>query len=204
MRQPITLVVHDWGGMIGMAFAVNQPEKIGRIVVLNTGGFSLPKGKRMPWQLKLARMPGVGALLVRGFNAFAWGAVKDCVMRPLSRDVARGYLAPYDSWHNRLAVHRFIQDIPLRKGDRAWEPVAKVERGLMQFQDVPMLICWGMRDFVFDHHFLKRWEEFFPGAKVYRFEDAGHYVLEDAHERIIPLVKEFCGVPIPQAAGAAQ
>jgi len=212
LKQPLTLVVHDWGGMIGMAFATNHPERIGKIVVLNTGGFSLPAGKRMPWQLTLARTPGIGALLIRGLNAFSRGAVKDCVMRPMAREVARGFVAPYDSWKNRLAVHRFIQDIPLRKGDRAFEIVANVERNLGQFAGVPMLICWGMRDFVFDHHFLERWVELFPDAKVHRFEDAGHYVLEDAHERIVPLVKEFMtvepnppsGITLPIGVGRSE
>ena len=118
LTQPITLVVHDWGGMIGMTYAVRHPERIARIVVLNTGGFSLPKTKKMPWQLNVARLPLLGAILVRGFNAFSAGAVRDCVMHPMTKATARGYLAPYDSWHNRLAVHRFIQDIPLCAGDR--------------------------------------------------------------------------------------
>ncbi|MGN6367480.1 MAG: alpha/beta fold hydrolase [Phycisphaerae bacterium] len=195
LRQPLTLVVHDWGGMIGMAYASRRPERIGRIVVLNTGAFTLPATKRMPWQLTIARAPVIGALLVRGFNAFSRGAVKDCVMQPLPVEVADGYTGPYDSWHNRLAVHRFIQDIPLRPGDRAWEIVAGVERNMQQFRHVPMLICWGMKDFVFDVHFLNRWIELFPEAQVHRFENAGHYVLEDAHQQIIPLVQQFLNTP---------
>jgi pimeloyl-ACP methyl ester carboxylesterase len=199
LRQPITLVLHDWGGMIGMAWALQHPERIARIIVLNTGAFTLPKTKGMPWQLTLARSSPLGALLVRGFNAFSRGAVKDCVMRPLAPEVASGYLAPYDTWHNRLAVHRFIQDIPLKPGDRGWDIVANVEKNLQQFRHLPMLICWGMKDFVFDVHFLNRWIELFPEAQVHRFENAGHYVLEDAHEQIIPLAQQFvaaAGTPV--------
>ena len=194
LQGKITLVVHDWGGMIGMAWATRHPEMVGRIVVLNTGAFTLPKSKTMPWQLTLARTPGVGAVAVRGFNAFSRGAVKDCVMRPMAADVARAYIAPYDSWAGRLAVHRFIQDIPLKPGDRAYEIVANVEKNIRQFADVPMLICWGMKDFVFDVHFLNRWVELFPKATVHRFDEAGHYVLEDEYARIVPLVKGFLGV----------
>ena len=54
-----------------------------------------------------------------------------------------------------------------------------------------MLICWGMKDFVFDHHFLKGWTDRFPNATVRKFDDAGHYILEDAHEDVVPLVKQF-------------
>ncbi len=191
LTQPLTLIVHDWGGMIGMAYATRHPERIERLVILNTGGFSLPKTKKMPWQLTLARTPLLGALLVRGFNAFSRGAVKDCVTRPLTLEVADAYCAPYNSWHNRLAVHRFIQDIPLHPGDRAYGLVANVEKNIAQFQNLPMLICWGMKDFVFDIHFLNRWLELFPAAQTHRFENAGHYVLEDAHEKIIPLIQKF-------------
>jgi haloalkane dehalogenase len=202
LTQPITLVVHDWGGMIGMAYAVRHPERIARIVVLNTGGFSLPKTKKMPWQLTVARLPVIGAVLVRGLNAFSSGAVRDCVMRPMSKETARGYLAPYDSWHHRLAVHRFIQDIPLREGDLAFALVAETERGLGKLSHVPMLICWGMHDFVFDVHFLNRWIELFPAAEVHRFAEAGHYVLEDAGEQILPLVQRFAASSPVARAGA--
>jgi haloalkane dehalogenase len=191
VRRPLTLVLHDWGGMIGTALATRRPGRIARIVALNTGAFTLPPGKRMPWQLRLARMPLVGALLVRGLNAFSAGAARACVTRPLPPDVRHAYLAPYDSWHNRLAVHRFIQDIPLRPGDRAFDVVANVEKNLPQFRSRPMLLCWGMKDFVFDAHFLNRWTELFPAAEVHRFEDAGHYVLEDARDQILPLVRRF-------------
>jgi len=198
--QSITLVVHDWGGMIGMALASRMPERIARVVVLNTGAFTLPPGKKMPWQLTLARSPVLGAMLVRGCNAFSRGGVKECVMRPMPPDVAAAYLAPYDSWAHRLAVHRFIQDIPLRPGDRAYDLVKSVEDNLCQFAAVPMLICWGMKDFVFDVHFLNRWIEIFPHAEVHRFADAGHYVLEDKPGEIIALVQQFLLTHPPEAA----
>ncbi len=101
------------------------------------------------------------------------------------------YLAPYNSWHNRLSVHRFIQDIPLNRADRAFDVVANTEQSLGLFRNLPIMICWGMRDFVFDIHFLNRWIELFPDAEVHRFPDAGHYVLEDARDQIIPLAHAF-------------
>ena len=191
LKKPLTLVLHDWGGMIGMALATRRPDRIARIIVLNTSAFGLPADKQMPWQLNLARTPFVGAMLVRGFNAFSTGAVKNCVIRPIPKEVRTAYLSPYDTWQNRLAVHRFIQDIPLQPDDRAFDQMADVEKNLPQFQPLPMLICWGMKDFVFDIHFLNRWIERFPAAEVHRFDQAGHYVLEDAAEQIIPLVQRF-------------
>ena len=188
----LTLVVHDWGGMIGMAYAARRPESIARLVILNTGAFHLPNGKRFPWTLRLCRNPWIGAPLVRGLNAFSRSAVKMCcTTRPMPKDVQTGYLGPYDSWKHRIAVHRFVQDIPLQLGDPGYDIVSDVERNLERFVETPALICWGAKDFVFDDHFLEEWKRRLPQAAVHRFADAGHYVLEDAHERIIPLVQGF-------------
>jgi haloalkane dehalogenase len=188
----ITLVVHDWGGMSGMAWATRHPDRIARLVVMNTAAFPLPASKALPTSLTLARTPGIGALLVRGANAFSRGAVRYCVTRrPMSKAVAAGYLEPYDSWPHRIAVHRFVQDIPLEEGDRAYPIVQETAETLSRLADKPMLICWGVKDFVFDQHFLDEWVRRFPSADVHRFEDSGHYVLEDAADEIIPLVREF-------------
>jgi pimeloyl-ACP methyl ester carboxylesterase len=59
------------------------------------------------------------------------------------------------------------------------------------FRHVPVLICWGEKDFVFDRHFLEKWIDIFPQARVNRFPDCGHYVLEDATEEIVALIQNF-------------
>jgi haloalkane dehalogenase len=191
LTSDLTLVLHDWGGMIGMAYASRHPERVRRLVILNTAAFLLPAGKRLPWSLWMCRNTPLGSVLVRGFNAFSRGAVRYCAIRPLARQVAAGYLAPYDSWRNRIAVLRFVQDIPVAADDRAYATVKSVQDGLDCFRDVPMLICWGERDFVFDNAFLGEWHRHFPKAEVHRFPDAGHFVLEDAGDAIVPLVREF-------------
>lgn len=187
----LTLIVHDWGGMIGMTYATKFPERIRRLVVLNTGAFHLPLSKPVPWQLKLARSP-LGALMVRGLNAFSRGAVRSCVTRrPMPHEVADAYCAPYDSWANRIAVHRFVQDIPLKSGDRGYELVTQVENRLGLLKKVPMFIGWGERDFVFDEHFLQEWLARFPEAELHRYPDCGHYILEDAKDELVPLIRKF-------------
>jgi haloalkane dehalogenase len=192
LRGGLTLVLHDWGGMIGMAYAHLHPERVRRLVVFNTAAFHLPPGKPLLWQLRLCRNRLLGPLLVRGLNLFCRGAARvGCVRRPMPPDVRAGYLAPYDSWGHRVAVLRFVQDIPLHPGDPAYELVSEVEAGLGRFRDVPMLVCWGERDFVFDRHFLNEWRRRFPRAEVHAFADAGHYVLEDARDEVLPLVRDF-------------
>jgi haloalkane dehalogenase len=192
VHEEITLVAHDWGGMIACGFAVRHPERISNLVMLNTAAFRLPATKSVPWQLRLARTPLLGALLVRGFNAFSRGAIQSCVTRKrMPPEVADAYCAPYNSWAHRIAVHRFVQDIPLRPGDRAWDAMAEVENGMERLKGKPMLIGWGERDFVFDVSFLAEWQRRFPDSQVLRFPDCGHYILEDAAEELIPAIRQF-------------
>ena len=169
----------------------STPDRIRRLVILNTGAFHLPATKPVPWQLKLAR-GALGAILVRGFNAFSRGAVRSCVTRkPMPADVADAYCAPYDNWSHRIAVHRFVQDIPLQPSDRGFDLVSETASRLWLLKGVPMLICWGDRDFVFDAHFLQEWKLRFPEAEVHQYPDCGHYILEDAQEELVPLIADF-------------
>lgn len=196
IQEPITLVVHDWGGMIGFAWASRHPEKIKNIVVLNTAAFFLPATKPLPVALRVCRDSMVGEWLVRGANAFSVAAsFVGCKRNPMDARLRAAYQAPYDSWESRIATCRFVQDIPLVPEDKAYQVVDEVQAGLERFKGVPMLICWGELDFVFDKHFLAEWRQRFPEATVESFPDAGHYVLEDAADEVIPAVKAFLGVP---------
>jgi len=191
LDQKITLVVHDWGGMIGMGWAVDHPEMIERLVILNTAAFHLPPTKKMPWQLSLGRDSKLGALLVRGFNAFSYGATYLAVKKPMTAEIRAAYTEPYDSWDHRIATLRFVQDIPLRSGDRGYDLISRTAEKLKVFTDTPTLIAWGLKDFVFDHKFLDEWKNYLPKAEIHEYPDAGHYVLEDEKDRIVPLVRAF-------------
>lgn len=191
LGDDITLIVHDWGGMIGMVYASRHRGKIKRLVVMNTSGFHLPKGKMFPWQLWLTRTP-IGGFMVQGLNAFCLAAASLCMTRSkMPGEVREQYLAPYNSWDNRLAVLRFVQDIPLQPGDSGFDLVSSVEAALPEFKSIPLLLIWGEKDFVFDTDFLDGWIKRFPDAQVRRFADAGHYILEDAADEVIPIIKEF-------------
>ncbi len=188
--RDITVMVHDWGGAIGMGFAVRQPDRIRRLVIFNAAAFL---SRSIPLRLRLCRIPGVGTIAVRGFNAFVRGAIRcACVKQErMTAEVRAGYLAPYDNFSNRVAILRFVQDIPMRRDSPSYSVVQHIEANLKLFQNHPVQIIWGARDFVFNDRFLKRWRKIFPQAEVHRMEDAGHYVVEDAHERIVPLLREF-------------
>ncbi|CAM4189395.1 alpha/beta fold hydrolase [Shewanella aquimarina] len=192
VKEKITLIVHDWGGMIGMGYAARYPERIKKIVVLNTGAFHLPEAKPFPWALWICRNTLLGTVLVRGFNAFSSIASYVGVKRaPMSKAIREAYVAPFNSWANRISTLRFVQDIPLKPGDRNYELVSEISEKLSQFNQLPMMICWGLKDFVFDKHFLDEWKHRFPKAEVHEFADCGHYILEDASDEVVAQVQQF-------------
>lgn len=188
----ITLVGHDWGGCIGMGAAVRLPQRFTRFVLMNTAAF---RSTRIPWRIAACRVPLLGALGVRGLNLFSraalWMAVADTGhLTPAAR---RGYLAPYDSWANRVAVHRFVQDIPLRPSHPSFGTLVQIEEGLSQFRSRPMLLLWGMRDWCFTPMFLDEWITRFPDAEVVRQDQASHYLFEDAPDAVLGTLREFLG-----------
>ena len=187
----ITLIVHDWGGPIGMGYATRHPGTIRRLVLFNTAAFYVDA---VPWVLKVARSPVIGALLVRGLNAFARGALRWGASQPerFTPAIRAGYLAPYDSWRHRVAIYRFVQDIPISPEHPSRATLDQIEARLSRLRDHPALILWGADDFVFTTEaILPRWRQHLPQADVHVLENAGHYVVEDAYERILPKLKDF-------------
>jgi haloalkane dehalogenase len=192
LRGRLTLVLHDWGGMIGMTYAARYPERIARLIIGNTAAFHKPAAKSFPWALWVVRDTLLGAWLVRRLNLFARGTCWiGCKKRPLPRAVRNAYTAPYDSWAHRIAIHRFVQDIPLRPGDQSFDLISCTQDRLALLDSIPMLIVWGMKDFVFDATILQEWLRRFPLAEVHRFPKAGHLVFEDERDAIGELVQSF-------------
>ena len=189
----MTLVLHDWGGMIGLGWAARKLGRVKRLVLFNTAGFRLPAGKRLPRSLRIGRKPGLGQWLIRRRNLFVRCATRWCpVRKALPADVKAMYKMPYDTYAHRVAVWKFVETIPLADDDPGMDIVAAVEASLVHYRETPTLICWGMRDFVFDADFLAEWQRRLPDAEVQRFDDCGHYLLEDAPE-VVARVRAFLG-----------
>ncbi|WP_309399620.1 alpha/beta fold hydrolase [Cerasicoccus maritimus] len=186
--ESFSLIVHDWGGAIGMGLAEAMPDKVKRIVVLNTAAF---RSQRIPKRIALCKVPGFGEWIVRGFNAFAAPALTMASSKGLPADVKAGFIFPYNNWANRIATHRFVADIPLDATHPSYATLKRVEEGLAQFKDRPMLILWGQKDFCFNNHFLAEWRTRFPDAKVQLYPDCDHYVLEDAGAEARGVISEF-------------
>ncbi|HUE75070.1 MAG TPA: alpha/beta fold hydrolase [Pirellulaceae bacterium] len=213
----VTLLAHDWGGAIGLGTALRMPERFARIVLFNTGAFPPPF---VPWRIAACRIPLLGTLAIRGLNAFARAAISMATEKPerMTPEVRAGLLAPYDDWANRVAIDQFVKDIPFSPRDPTWKTLEQIEAGLPELAVLsgglrppladggppladggpplavsgrPIALFWGMKDWCFRPECLDRFIKHWPSAEVHRFEDCGHYVVEDAHERIVPLLKQF-------------
>lgn len=187
-----SLVVHDWGGAIGMGVATEQPDAVDKIVLTNTAAYP---SKDIPRSIASVRIPLFGAIAVLRFNAFAYAATIRAVERPLSPHAKAGLLAPYSNPHDRIATLRFVQDIPMKPSHPSWERLTTIESKLPQLLAKPMMLVWGDKDFCFTPKFRARFQSMFPQAAVHAYDDVGHYVFEDAPERALPLIDSFLRGP---------
>lgn len=186
--EKFSLCVHDWGGAIGFGVATRAPEKVEKLVVANTAAF---RSRNIPKRIALCRIPGFGPFIVKAFNAFAFPATFMAVRKKLPPPVKAGFLFPYRNFNDRTAVANFVRDIPLSPKHPSWAALAAIEAALPKLAGKPMLIAWGERDFCFDDTFFAAWRERFPRAETLRCADAGHYLFEDAGERLVPAVASF-------------
>ena len=193
IKEKINLIVHDWGGMIGLAWALDHfPDRVDKIIITNTAGFFIPKDKSFPFILNIIKHCKLFAgPAVLGANAFALGALILASKTKLSRKVRQGLIAPYNCWNNRVAILKFVQDIPITEKDRSYTIVERVDKHLTLLNEDKLMFLWGAKDFVFDLKFLDEFRRRFPNALTHVFHDAGHYLFEDKPEETLKLIREF-------------
>jgi cis-3-alkyl-4-acyloxetan-2-one decarboxylase len=195
--ERVTLILHDWGGAIGLGYALHHTDRISRIILMNTAAFFPPKGKKLPLRLHLLKRFGALArIAVLGGNLFSRAALVMAPRKTLGREVKKGLCAPYNSWNNRLATLKFVEDIPLVPADPSYPLLEWLDRQLYRLSPIPMLILWGMHDFVFDPDYLAEWQHRFPQARIHHYPEAGHYLLEDEPERILMDILNFLKSPV--------
>lgn len=201
VNENVTFVLHDWGGVIGMAHAVQVPTQIKRLVLFNTAAFPVSAPHHLHWSIRICRSSRIASFLIRNFNLFAVIASHVGFRnKRMPSDVRRGYLAPYDSRKHRLAILRFVQDIPLEPTHPSFSLLEQTGRGISHFRNTPALICWGGQDFVFNQFFLQEWRKRLPQAEVHQLPEAGHYVVDEAFESVEPAVQSF----LRRSSGSAE
>lgn len=184
----ITLIVHDWGGAIGMGFAMRHSDLIKRIVIMNSAAFSF---NWIPLRIALCRIPLLDDILIRKANAFVRTAQFMTTVKPMPDKIKLGYRLPYDSYAKRIAILRFVQDIPMAPKDISFELLLEIEHGLWMFRELPIAIIWGMKDWCFTPNVMKQWKLHYPEAEIHEIKHAGHYLMEDANDEINDIIEDF-------------
>lgn len=188
--KDIDLLVHDWGGAIGLSVATRHPERFSRIIISNTAAFRCPE---LPSLLSLARLPWVGEFLIRALNAFVLTTLVTATAHPFRfrGAVGKGFTFPYNSWANRIATARFVQDIPMDSSHPSWPDLLLLEQGLPRLCEKPMLLLWGERDWCFTTRMRDRFLDIFPQARSCGLSKASHLLFEDEPEACLQAIQEF-------------
>ena len=185
----VTLIAQDWGGAIGLGTLLERRERFKRVVLFNTGAFP---PWFVPWRIAVCRAPILGRLAVQGGNMFSRAALRmTLARRRLEPAVSAGYLAPYNSWHNRRAVYDFVADIPRSPRHPTWRTLEQIEVCLPSLGELPILLVWGMKDWCFTPECLDKFAASWPQAEVHRLADVGHWVVEDAPDESQQFLAEF-------------
>jgi haloalkane dehalogenase len=188
--RDIALVMHDWGGPIGMGAAVERPDRIRAVVAMNTWAWQIPSF--LPPFLRQFRTDGLGELLALGGNLVVESIPGGMVRRDTDPVMMDAYRAPFPDYWSRIGPLAFQRDIPLTENDPSAETIGAVQERLTDLS-VPMLLLWGMRDPVFRPVFLDQWKELFPAAEVIELEEASHYLVEDDPVAVSDALERFLG-----------
>ncbi|WEO79230.1 alpha/beta fold hydrolase [Cryobacterium sp. SO2] len=167
---------HDWGGVVSLGWAVDHPEHLARVMLLNTA-IHQNDTEPIPAPLRLALARGMlsaGTVLTPAFldTTLALGHPA------LATDVKNAYRAPYRSSARRGGIGGFVADIPV---DARHDSHAELDRiaDALRSLTVPTLMLWGPRDPIFSDRYLDDLIDRLPHADVHRFEGAGHLIAED-------------------------
>jgi haloalkane dehalogenase len=194
--KKILLVVHDWGGAIGLGAYLRVPERFEQLLILNTAAFA-PPPTWIPWRIAACRLPWVGSWAIRQHNAFARAAIWMAMERPegLSPVSAQGLLAPYQEPARRIAIDRFVRDIPMTHRHPTWKVLCDLESGLKRLPPIATHLVWGMKDWCFTPRCLQRMLDIFPHASVERLDRTGHYVMEESPSAVVAAARRMLGPP---------
>jgi haloalkane dehalogenase len=185
---PFTLLVHDYGGPIGLPICLEQPERVKRLVLLNTWMWSFVGDRGME---RNARFAGswLGRLLYRWAN-FSLRVITPQAYADKSKltpQIHRHYLDRFpDRWSREAVLWRLAQSLlgSSHYYDTLWQKRAKLSGR-------PALIIWGMKDPAFPPYQLARWREVLPSARVVELDNAGHWPHEEAPDRVIDEIRSF-------------
>lgn len=198
LEGPVVTAGHDWGGSISLGWAVDHPDLLAGVVLLNTAVYQ-PLGERAPAALRPAMVGGVrqaATVTTTGFIDTTLALAHPRLAGPV-RDAFR---LPYRTPSRRAAVGDFVEDIPATADHPSRPELERIAAGVRDLR-VPALLAWGARDPVFSDRFLDDLRDRMPHADEHRYPTAGHLVAED--EDVASGVLRWLDVRVAAADSAA-
>jgi pimeloyl-ACP methyl ester carboxylesterase len=185
--RDVTLVMHDWGGPIGLGALLERRDRFRAMVAMNTWAWELPSF--LPGFLRQFRADGLGEILALAGNLCVESIPGGMVRRDVTPEMMDAYRAPFPDYWSRIGTLAFIRDVPLTENDVSAPLMGHIHESLAKL-DLPLQLIWGMRDRVFAPVFIQEWLALCPGSPTVEL-DAGHYVVEDRPDEVAEAIHQF-------------
>lgn len=184
--RDVTLVVHDFGGPIGLPLALDEHARIARIVASQTWMWAHGSERGVRRLSRVIASP-LGRLLYLGLNASPRFLVPASFAdrRRLTPAIHHHYLAPFGSWGERFGP--WTLGVELAGSDPYYAALWARRAALA---DIPLTLVWAMRDPAFRPDVLLRWREAFPAAQVVELAHCGHFPAEEAPDDVARVIRE--------------
>lgn len=191
--RDLTLIVHDFGGPIGLSYALEQPSNVRSLVLFNTWLWSL-RGEPLPEFAGRTSVGPIGKFFFQQLNFEArvvfksvWGD-----KAKLSAALHQQYIKPFPQPSDRQAM--LVLARALLNGSDWYEELWQQRE---RIKDIPTLLLWGQKDLIFKQHHLARWQKLFAHAQTVIFPHAGHFVQEEECTAVGPIISQFLTLPQP-------
>lgn len=179
----ITLMVGDWGGPIGLSYALKYPEKIRSIIITNT--WMWPVRGEFHYEMFSRFMGGIiGRFLIRRHHFFVKVLMKKMFRWKIPLDLHQQYIEPLSKPEERKGCWVFPGQII---GSNRW--LSELWHQRSAIADKPAMIIWGNRDIAFRDVEREKWKALFTDADVHAFDHVGHFVQEELGDALCPLVE---------------
>ena len=195
ITAPIWIVAQDWGGAIGMGYAVAHPDRVAGLVLSNTG-IAVPHNRRAPLLIRLAAASGVHRLVTKDSSLFVRGT-PFLPGRGISQLQRTALALPYRRRSRRSGVADFVADAPLTTRQSSAQDIAEVAEKVSALT-VPVRLVWGSRDPVFNDDFAHDLMSKFENVALHRIADSGHLTVLEVS------VAPFVEAAINEASEAEQ